>query len=72
MTADEVCAMGIVDDVIPEPKEGAKNDDEGKMAQLVGDYIESALDELTQIPAEELVCRRYEKIRAFGTRDIRE
>ncbi|MEI6101070.1 MAG: acetyl-CoA carboxylase carboxyltransferase subunit alpha [Eubacteriales bacterium] len=72
MTAQEVCGMGIVDDVIPEPKEGAKNDDGGKMAQVVKEYIAKHLPKLMETPADQLIEKRYAKIRAFGQNYISE
>lgn len=72
MTAPEVRDMGIVDDVIPEPKEGAKNDDGGRMAQAVKEYIAQHLPKLMETPIEELLEKRYAKIRAFGQEYIKE
>ncbi len=72
MTAREVCDMGIVDDVIPEPKEGAKNDDGGKMAAEVKKYIAQQLPNLMAEPIDKLLKKRYEKIRAFGNEYIKE
>jgi acetyl-CoA carboxylase carboxyl transferase subunit alpha len=66
MTAKEVKEMGIVDDVIAEPKEGAKNDDGGKMAKEVKKYIADKLPELMKQPMDTLLKERYDKIRAFG------
>lgn len=72
MTAYEVRDMGIVDDVIPEPREGAKNDDGGKMAEAVQAYIAQHLPRLMETPIDELVAKRYAKIRAFGQNYIKE
>ena len=72
MTAREVCDMGIVDDVILEPKEGAKNDDDGLMAQKVKEYIAAELPKLMETPVAELMEKRYAKIRAFGQNYIKE
>lgn len=72
MTAREVCDMGIVDDVIPEAKEGAKNDDGGAMAATVKEYIAAELPKLMEMPVSELVEKRYAKIRAFGQNYIKE
>ena len=73
MTAREVRDMGIVDDVIPEPKEGAKNDDGGKMADAeVKKYIAQQLPNLMAEPIDKLLKKRYEKIRAFGNEYIKE
>ena len=72
MTAREVREMGIVDDVIEEPKEGAKNDDGGKMAMEVKKYIAQQLPKLMETPIDILLKKRYEKIRAFGNEYIKE
>lgn len=66
MPAPEVHAMGLVDDVIPEPTDGAKADDEGAFAQIVKEYLVNTLRALREIPIDELVQARYAKFRAFG------
>lgn len=66
MPAPEVHAMGLVEDVIPEPAGGAKADDGGAFAQTVKEYLVSTLATLRNMPVDELVQARYDKLRAFG------
>lgn len=70
MTAAEVKKLGLVDDVIKEPKGGAKVEDEGVFAKKVKKYIVECLMEVGQKPMEQLLEERYHKIRAFGQNSI--
>jgi len=66
MTASEVHAMGIVNDVIEEPRGGAAADDGGRFAGAVGKYIEDALNNFSQKTTKQLLDDRYKKLRKFG------
>src|SRR4051794_28615277 len=68
LTAPDLLALGVVDEIIPEPPGGAHTDP-GATCHRVGDTIERALNELLRLPAKELVARRYEKFRALGVFD---
>lgn len=70
MTAGEVYEMGLIDDVIAEPAGGAMRDDGGKAAKTVEEYITNALHELIKMPIDQLLDKRYEKLRNFGTNHI--
>ncbi|MGI6153082.1 MAG: acetyl-CoA carboxylase carboxyltransferase subunit alpha [Christensenellaceae bacterium] len=70
MTAQEVHAMGLIDDVIGEPEGGAKADDGGRYAKKVEKYIVTQLETLTKASTKDLLEARYEKLRAFGTNYI--
>jgi acetyl-CoA carboxylase carboxyl transferase subunit alpha len=51
-----------VDDVVPEPGEGAhENPDEA--AKILAEKLRWHLSELKSLPVEDLVNRRYEKFR---------
>jgi len=50
---------------VPEPEGGAHFDPEGA-ARLLEPYLARSLDELSQIPPEKLLERRYEKFRRMG------
>lgn len=65
ITAGDLKAFHIVDEIIPEPKEGAQKDPEA-MARTMGDYYSRCLTELRRMPIEELLQKRYEKFRAMG------
>lgn len=62
LTADDLKAFGIIDDIIPEPVGGA-NQDLSSTAESIKSYIKKALEELLALKVEELLIRRYEKIR---------
>jgi acetyl-CoA carboxylase carboxyl transferase subunit alpha len=65
ITAPDLVALGLVDGVIPEPSGGAHNDYETATA-LVDQALAAALDELSELPAQERVNARYEKFRRMG------
>lgn len=70
LTADNLLALGLIDDVIPEPEhwkapeEGSQDLDsvsKGLKRQLI-----KALKELSKLTAAELLERRYKKFRSMG------
>ena len=65
MSAVDLVELGIVQEVIPEPLGGAHRDP-GRMFESVGVAVVSALDSLTDVDSEELVGRRYEKLRGIA------
>ena len=71
MTANEVCEMGLIDEVIPEPIHGAKNDDGGEMANVVKEYIARSLKSVKNEDLDALVSKRFDKIRNFGREYIK-
>jgi acetyl-CoA carboxylase alpha subunit len=57
--------LGVIDGIVPEPEGGAHaNHDEA--ARLLGATIADCLDELDNIPQDELRARRRAKFRAMG------
>jgi acetyl-CoA carboxylase carboxyl transferase subunit alpha len=68
LTAPDLLALGVVDEIIPEPQGGASTDP-AAMARRLGDVIERALDDLLRLPPKELVARRYDKFRKLGAYD---
>jgi acetyl-CoA carboxylase carboxyl transferase subunit alpha len=58
-------AMGVVDEVIPEPPEGAHTDHE-ETGRLLKAAIVRELDRLVQIPTAALVEQRYRRYRSLG------
>lgn len=69
MGAKDLLELGIVDEVIPEPFGGAHRDP-AMMYQAVGLAVVRALDELRAGDPDELVGRRYERLRAIGDVDV--
>ncbi|HEV2845725.1 MAG TPA: acetyl-CoA carboxylase carboxyltransferase subunit alpha [Thermoanaerobaculia bacterium] len=68
MTAPDLLALGVVDQIIPEPPGGAHTDP-AATCRRVGDVIEGALRDLERLPPKELIARRYQKFRALGAHD---
>ena len=65
LTAIDLHGLGLVDGVIPEPEGGAHHD-LAATAKSVGDAIAAAIAELSALPTDELLERRYAKFRRFG------
>jgi acetyl-CoA carboxylase carboxyl transferase subunit alpha len=65
ITSDRLKALGLVDEVIPEPLGGAHNNP-AEVAQNIGDRIEQQLEELEALTSEELLSQRYGKLLAYG------
>ncbi|MGI6169114.1 MAG: acetyl-CoA carboxylase carboxyltransferase subunit alpha [Christensenellales bacterium] len=69
MTAEEVRALGLIDDVLAEPAGGAQEQPEW-MAQQVKRYVVDALEKLKAKELDLLLEERYEKLRSFGNSGI--
>ena len=65
LTADHALRFGIVDEVLEEPLGGAHRDP-AAMAQTVKAALLRHLDELKAIALEDLVARRYARLRGIG------
>ena len=65
VSADDLKAQGLIDDVIEEPIMGAHRDKENT-AVTIADYVKKALDELENIDTRELVANRMQKILKLG------
>ena len=65
ITAPDLKKLNAVDVVIKEPKGGAQNDHRAA-CENVKKAILAALKELKKLDSDELVARRYEKLRAMG------
>jgi len=65
LTAEELKRLGIVDEIIPEPLEGAHRDWETTFGNF-RNYVKKHLTELKQLTPEELVEDRYQKFRKIG------
>lgn len=66
MTAQDLQAFGIVDEVVPEPPGGAHLDHAGAAARLKP-VLASTLRELAALPAAELLRRRHDRLRKLAT-----
>lgn len=66
LTAMDLKDLGLVDEIIPEPQDGA-HEDVDQAAILLGDALERNLEALAAQSADELVEGRYEKFRSMGS-----
>jgi len=65
LTAEDLLAMGFVDEIIPEPLGGAHRDPQ-RTAHSVRETISKSLQELGTLKKEELLKLRYKKFRKMG------
>jgi acetyl-CoA carboxylase carboxyl transferase subunit alpha len=68
MTAADQLALGVIDQVVPEPGEGAHADPAETARRLRGVIVEQ-LDRLAALPADERVAARMRRYRDFGAFD---
>jgi acetyl-CoA carboxylase carboxyl transferase subunit alpha len=66
LTSKDLLRLGLVDRVIEEPLGGAHRDARGTVDRVKAQILEW-LAELTALPTETLLARRYEKFRRMGT-----
>jgi acetyl-CoA carboxylase carboxyl transferase subunit alpha len=66
LTADDQARLGVVDEVVPEPPEGAQEDPAATAATLAA-RITWHLDRLADLPVDELIERRFDRYRKFGS-----
>jgi acetyl-CoA carboxylase carboxyl transferase subunit alpha len=57
--------LGVIDAIVPEPPGGAHTDPD-RAAELLGESLREALDELVDVPGEELRRRRRARFRSLG------
>ncbi|MGA2271436.1 MAG: acetyl-CoA carboxylase carboxyltransferase subunit alpha [Bryobacteraceae bacterium] len=65
LTAQDLLSFGLIDDIVPEPGEGAHTDP-AAAAENLREYIRRYLDELSALDAGQLVDHRYMKFRKMG------
>jgi len=65
ITARDLAAFGVVDEIVPEPPGGA-HANPGAAVATVADAIKRRLGALLDRPADELLGARYEKFRRIG------
>ena len=66
ITAPDLLQLGIMDAIVPEPEDGAHTDHPTASANLKTALVES-LRELLPLGPEELLEKRYDRFRMFGT-----
>lgn len=70
ITSEELLSLGIIDEIIYEPLDGAHMDIP-QTAYNVGKCIAKHLEELLQTPMDEIRRNRYEKLRKPGVFDLK-
>lgn len=65
VTAAQLNEFKLVDEVLPEPLGGAHRNPDA-MAEVIRNAIASSLDELTQLPIEQLLADRQKRMASFG------
>jgi len=65
ITAPDLLELKIIDAIVPEP-EGGAHTDHAATAKILEATLTKSLDELSRLPADQLVSRRYQKFRAMG------
>ena len=65
LTAPDLLAMGLVDEIVPEPPGGA-HADPGGAVEALGGALERHLAELAGMPTDELLSRRADKYLRMG------
>ena len=65
LTAEDLLGYGIIDDIVLEPSGGAHKKPEAA-ADALKQYLVMQLNELEQVPREQLINHRYERFRKFG------
>lgn len=65
MTAKDLKELGIIDDILKEPKGGADQNPEF-VYEAMKKYLKKTISELEKIPVEKLLQMRYDKFRKIG------
>ena len=65
MTSVVLQDLGIVDATIPEPLGGAHRDVD-LMAERIQAHIIAQLDSLQQLPLEDMLAKRYQRLMSYG------
>jgi acetyl-CoA carboxylase carboxyl transferase subunit alpha len=65
VTSSNLQELGIVDETIPEPLGGAHRDLEA-MADNLKSSLVKQLDELSTVPLEELLTKRFDRLMSYG------
>ena len=65
MTAKDLMALGVIDEIVPEPL-GCAHRNHAAMAAALKKSIGQHLAQLSELPSEDLLAARYEKFRKMG------
>lgn len=64
-SASDLLELGIIDQIIPEPG-GSAHRHPAQQAQIVKEYVQKALQELSSMPESQLIQNRIRKFRVMG------
>ncbi|MFI7490042.1 acetyl-CoA carboxylase carboxyltransferase subunit alpha [Micromonospora echinaurantiaca] len=70
LTAPDLCRLGVVDEVVPEPEPAAQDDPEGA-GRLLRAALLANLPPLLEVTPATLVRRRRQRFRRFGAAGVR-
>ena len=65
LTAQDLLKLDVVDEIVPEPEGGAHRDYDSSVENL-GRALRQNLQDISKIPIDELLKKRYEKFRRIG------
>ncbi len=65
MTAKDLLALGVIDEIVPEPL-GCAHRNHAAMAAALKKSVAQHLAHLSELPSDELLAARYEKFRKMG------
>ncbi|MEM9385841.1 MAG: acetyl-CoA carboxylase carboxyltransferase subunit alpha [Pseudomonadota bacterium] len=65
ITGERLYDLGLIDEVLDEPLGGAHRNPQA-MAESLGSTLDRLLDQLSGIPADDLVAARYQRLANFG------
>ena len=65
LTPKDALRLGIMDEIVPEPKGGAHRDPRAA-SELLKKAILASLEKLASMPLDQLLEERYRKLRSFG------
>ena len=66
LTAQDLLKLDVVDEIVPEPEGGAHRDCDST-AESLGKALRRNLRQISEIPIDELLKKRYEKFRRLGS-----
>lgn len=65
ITSERLLQLGLIDEVIPEPLGGAHRDP-GAMADRIRNALHAAIQDLSELPIDQLLERRYQRLMNYG------
>ena len=65
ITASDLKRFGVIDEIVPEPPEGAQENHDAA-ADLLDRQLRPCLESMLALPGSELRRQRYEKFRRMG------